>query len=330
MTTTAVTSKQKTATAPEEQKNKGYVSANRTFKATIFAMVFSDKKELLELYNAVSGKDYTDPELLEINTLENAVYMSMRNDLSFIIDFRLSLYEHQSTYNPNIPLRNLFYISDLYSGITREENLYGTKVVRIPNPQFIVFYNGEKEMPDRTVLNLSDMYYKQEGNVPEQFDLELKVIMLNVNSGHNKELMDSCKTLREYAEYTARVRNYAREMSLESAVERAITECIAEGILADFLRKNKAEAKKMSIYEYDQEKHIRQEREAAREDGLEEGRKEGRKEGREEGREEGKKLAVEMLCELGVAKETAVLQLIERYGMEQEEAAGFVARYWKE
>ena len=89
---------------------------NRLYKSKIFAMLYSNKKELLELYNAISGRHYEDPELLEINTLENAIYMSMHNDVSFLIDSRLSLYEHQSTYSPNLPLRYLFYISDLYSG----------------------------------------------------------------------------------------------------------------------------------------------------------------------------------------------------------------------
>ena len=100
---------------------------NRTYNSRIFEMIFSDKTELLTLYNAVNKTHYTDAEQLEINTLENAIYMSMHNDLSFLIDSRLSLYEHQSTYSPNLPLRYLFYISDLYSVMTRDSNLYGTK-----------------------------------------------------------------------------------------------------------------------------------------------------------------------------------------------------------
>ena len=97
-------------------------------------MLFEDKNNLLELYNAMTGKQYTDPDLLEINTLENAIYMTMKNDISFLIDGRLSLYEHQSTYNPNLPLRFLFYISRLYMGMTKDENLYGTKTIQLPPP----------------------------------------------------------------------------------------------------------------------------------------------------------------------------------------------------
>lgn len=241
---------------------------NRTYKATIFAMLFEDKEHLLELYNAVSGKHYTNPEMLEINTLENAIYMAMRNDISFLIDARLSLYEHQSTYSPNLPLRFLLYISALYSSMTKDANLYGTKAIELPPPRFVIFYNGKEEQPDRQILKLSDLY-----TINEECSLELEAVMLNVNSGHNKELMEMSHTLWEYAEYTARVREYTETMELEEAVERAIEECIQEGILKEFLEKNRAEAKNMSIFEYDQERHIKQEREEA----WEEGRKAGKR-----------------------------------------------------
>ena len=245
---------------------------NRLYKSRIFAMLYSDKKELLDLYNAISGKHYEDPELLEINTLENAIYMSMHNDVSFLIDFRLSLYEHQSTYSPNLPLRYLFYIADLYSGITKDENLYGTRCVQIPAPQFVIFYNGSEKLPDRTVLKLSDAYSVKEDSPA----LELIAIMLNINSGHNEVLKNTCKSLKDYSEYTRRVREYAAVRPLEEAVEQAIMECIEEGILSEFLRKNRAEAKLVSIYEYDQEKHMRQEREASWEEGMEKGMEKGR------------------------------------------------------
>lgn len=208
--------------------------------------------------------------MLEINTLENAIYMAMRNDISFLIDARLSLYEHQSTYSLNLPLRFLLYISALYSSMTREANLYGTKPIELPPPRFVIFYNGKVEQPDRQILKLSDLY-----TIKEECSLELEAVMLNVNSGHNKELMEMSHTLWEYAEYTARVREYAEVMELEEAVERAIEECIQEGILKEFLEKNRAEAKNMSIFEYDQEKHIKQEREEAWEEGRKEGKKAG-------------------------------------------------------
>ncbi len=241
------------------------LKSNRLYKSRLFVMLFEDKKNLLELYNAVSGKHYEDPELLKINTLDNAIYMSMRNDLSFLIDARLSLYEHQSTYSPNLPLRFLFYLSDLLSGITRDENLYGKKKVKIPTPRFLVFYNGEAPQPDSKVLKLSNLYETEE----TEHNLELEVLMLNINAGHNPELMAASHTLWEYAQYTARVRKYAGEMSVSEAVDRAIAECIHENILKEFLEKYQAEAKNVSIYEYDEERHLRQEREAAWEEGKE-------------------------------------------------------------
>ena len=251
------------------------ISVKRDYKSRMFIMIFGDKKELLQLYNAVGRRNYDDPELLTINTLENAIYMSMQNDLSFIIDSRLSLYEHQSTYNPNLPLRFLLYLSDLYEKMIVGKNVYGTKVIPIPAPKFIVFYNGKEERPERESIKLSDAYMTQD----EEVSLELCVDVLNINVGHNKELLHTCKTLGDYAEYVRRVRAYAEEMPIEEAVDRGIDECIREDILREFLERNRAEARSMSIYEYDQEEHIRLEREDARAEGKKEGIEQGIEQG---------------------------------------------------
>ena len=256
------------------ENNMDVLTANRTYKSRIFAMLFSDRNELLKLYNAINGTSYDDPDLLQINTLENAVYMSMQNDVSFIIELGLNLYEHQSTHSPNLPVRYLLYVADVYSDYTKDMNLYGTKAVKLPTPKFVIFYNGQAEQPDRKELKLSELF-----TVPEEApSLELKAVMLNINKGHNRKLMETCKTLHDYAEYTSRVREYAAEISLDEAVERTITECISEDILADFLRKNRAEAKKVSIYEYDEERHMRQ----TREEGVEEGYTKGINQGIEQ------------------------------------------------
>jgi hypothetical protein len=256
---------------------------NQTYKATVFAMVFREKPALLNLYNAVNGTDYRDSELLTVNTLENAIYTNIHNDVSFLIDSRLSLYEHQSTRNPNMPLRFLMYIADLYSVLVKDKNLYGTRLVPLPTPQFLVFYNGTDEVPEEQFLRLSAAYL-----IPEtEPSLDLVVRMLNINSGYNRKLLESCKELGDYAEFTRLVRFYQEQHSLERAIDLAIDQCIRNGNLKEFLERNRAEVKKVSIYEYDAEKHIQLEREAAREEGWEEGREEGRKVGREEGREEG-------------------------------------------
>ena len=257
------------------ESNIDVLTANRMYKSRIFAMLFSDRNELLKLYNAINGTSYDDPDLLQVNTLENAVYMSMQNDVSFIIDMRLNLYEHQSTYSPNLPVRYLLYVADVYSDYTKDMNLYGTKAVKLPTPRFVIFYNGQAEQPDRKELKLSELF-----SIPDADpSLELKAVMLNINKGHNRKLMETCRTLQDYAEYTFRVREYAAEMPLDLAVEQAITECISEEILADFLRKNRAEAKKVSIYEYDEERHMRQ----TREEGMEEGYANGFSQGIEQG-----------------------------------------------
>ena len=139
--------------------------------------------------------------------------------------------------------------------------------------------NGAEPQPDRKILRLSDLYTVR----MKETQLELTAVLLNINRNHNRELMEACKDLKDYAEYVDRVRKYARELPLSEAVECAITECIREGILKEFLEKNRAEVKKMSIYEYDQEKHIRMERQDAWEEGVEAGRREGIKEGIKEG-----------------------------------------------
>ena len=222
--------------------------AARSYKARLFEMIFHKKDELLKLYNAVNGTDYQDPELLEINTLENAIYMSMKNDISFLIDGRLSLYEHQSTRNPNLPLRFLLYISHLYSRLTVKANLYGERIVQIPAPEFLIFYNGKDEMPERQLLKLSDMYSVKEEN-PK---LELEATLLNISGTNNRKLKEACRTLRDYAIYTDKIREYTATMELVEAVDRAINECVEEDVLRDFLMKHKAEARAMSIFEYDQ------------------------------------------------------------------------------
>ncbi|WP_347104735.1 hypothetical protein [Mediterraneibacter gnavus] len=150
----------------------------------------------------------------------------------------------------------------------KDENLYGTKCIQIPTPQFVIFYNGSQEQPDRKILRLSDAYCVKE----EHPALELTAVMLNINRGHNEKLKEMCKSLKDYSEYTARVREYAQVKPVEEAVEQAISECIQEGIMAEFLKQNRAEAKQVSIYEYDEEKHMRQEREASWEEGKLEGK----------------------------------------------------------
>ena len=230
---------------------------NRNYKDTVFRMLFQDRENLLSLYNAVNGTVYEDVDGLVITTLQDAVYMNYKNDVSFVFDFTLSIYEHQSTVNQNMPLRDLIYVSKVLQGQMKDQDIYSSRQIKLPTPKFVVFYNGTDEQPEKQTLRLSDAYEKQ----LEEVELELTVTVYNINYGHNQKLLEACQTLKEYAQYVAAVREYAKEMPLAEAVESAVDSCIRQGILADFLRKNRAEAIEMSIFEYDEEKHLKSERE---------------------------------------------------------------------
>ncbi len=282
---------------------------NREYKDTIFRWIFSIIENLLSLYNAVTGKNYQNPEDLDIVTLENAIYMGMKNDLAFVLEMGLYLYEHQSTYNPNIPLRDLFYIASEYQDLVDEKSRYiPPEFKRFRTLNFLVFYNGtDRNVPDRTELRLSDAFE----NPMQDPALELKVTMLNINAGHNEELMNNCHVLWEYAEYVARVRKYAAELPLNEAVELAITECIREGILAEFLQHNRAEVYKVSIFEYDKEKEEKKLRKAERECGREEGLQEGLKEGLQQGRLEERKSLLALIAKMSAGGDADKITMLE-------------------
>ena len=192
-----------------KRKNKK-VTANRNYKDTVFRKLFSDRRNLLSLYNAINGTAYTDETKLEIVTLENAIYMGMKNDLAFIIDTNLFLYEHQSTYNPNMPLRDLFYISSEYQKLVDRKSLYSSILLKLPAPNFIVFYNGKRKMPDRWTNCLSESYENQQGDP----NLELKVVTININRDCNRKLMEQCRILGEYAQYVEKVRENAEIIAM--------------------------------------------------------------------------------------------------------------------
>lgn len=247
--------------------------ANRQYKDTVFRMLFSEKKELLSLYNAVNGTGYDDPEELEITTLKNAIYMTVKNDISCVIDMRLNLYEHQSTVNPNIPLRDLDYVARTYARFYEDEDIYSPRIIKLPNPKFIVFYNGLDKQPARRKMRLSDAY----SNVEEHPSLELIVMQININPGYNDDLLNNCPSLLGYMQFVEKIRENQKTMPLTEAVTHAVNDCIKENILAEFLKKNKAEVVSMSLFEYDEKKHERTMMEIGREEGLAEGRAEATK-----------------------------------------------------
>lgn len=250
---------------PENRKLSS-VSVNREYKSSVFKSYFSIKENCLALYNAVRGTNYTEEDDLKIETLENAVYLKIYNDVSFVISGYVNLYEHQSTVNPNMPIRDLFYIADMYKAIVMgpDNDLYGSKLIKVPNPVFMVFYNGLMNAPERDILRLSDAFE----NKTDDPELELIVQFVNINYGQNKELMDKCVQLRDYAILTFRVReNLEAGMDIREAAAKAIDDCINDNIMRDFLIKEKAGVIEMHVLDFNEEKHDRSLREEGREEG---------------------------------------------------------------
>ena len=292
---------------------------NRNYKDTVFRMLFQDRENLLSLYNAVNGTAYEDVDGLMITTLQDAVYMNYKNDASFVFDFTLSIYEHQSTVNQNMPLRDLIYVSKVLQGQMKDQDIYSSRQIKLPTPKFVVFYNGTDEQPEKQTLRLSDAYEKQ----LEEVELELTVTVYNINYGHNQKLLEACQTLKEYAQYVAAVREYAKEMPLAEAVESAVDSCIRQGILADFLRKNRAEAIEMSIFEDDEEKHLKSEREIWLAEGIEEGTRLGIEKG----------IASEIVSmglECGLSKEQILHRLQTKLNISEQTAKEYFEQYRKE
>jgi len=247
--------------------------ARRDYKSSFFARVFNDRKKALSLYNAIRGTNYQDVEKLEIVTLRNAIYLNLENDLSILVDSSLYLFEHQSTVNPNMPLRDLFYVARHYQKLAGDIEIYYGSAQKIPAPFFVTLYNGLEPQPERREMKLSDLYEPK----PEEKDinLELKVVQLNINPGFNEELKKSCKPLQDYVTLVEKIRYYENEYELDAAVERATEESIREGILSDFLLKQKKEAQQMIIYDMTDEQIREVIRRAARREGRAEGREEG-------------------------------------------------------
>ena len=241
---------------------------NREYKDRLFKFIFGNpenKEWTLSLYNAVNGSSYTNPDDIKLTTLENVVYMNMKNDVSFLIADTMSFYEQQSSFNPNMPMRFFVYAGMVYSRYietSQEYRKYSSKQQKAPTPKCICFYNGTSEKDDKTILKLSDSF-------DSESDIEVVVTMINVNYGHNKELMEACKPLEEYAFFIDRVRMYQKDSdNLEEAIDKAVEDLPDNSMIKQFLMINKAEVKRMCITEYDEERTLNETREEGREEGA--------------------------------------------------------------
>ncbi len=225
---------------------------NRNYKDRLFRKIFNEKENILALYNAMNHSNHTDLEQLEILDNENdVIYLNYRGDVSFIVDPCLFLYEHQSTYNPNMGVRGLLYFSQMYNAYIEKHNLnrFSSKLLQLPVPKFVVFYNGTSWNEEEKELRLSDCFAK-EGNNDEEPCVEVIAKMININYGKNKELMAHCKPLRDYAIFVNKARCYSQEMELKAAINRAIDECIEEDCLKELLTKSRLEVLELMMDTY--------------------------------------------------------------------------------
>jgi hypothetical protein len=257
------------------------MAGNREYKSDVFSMLMEDKRNALQVYNAVNGSDYDNPELVEIYNLDKGISLSVRNDASFVLDASLSIYEHQSTVCPNMPVRSLVYFSGILEKMLKDRNIYGRKLVRLPVPKFAVFYNGDEEQPEQQEMKLSDAFE----HPVERPELELICKVYNINKGRNKELLESCPVLKEYMTFVDYVRGFHKENGreqLELSIEQAIDRCINEGVLKKFLIERRSEVLKTMQLDYTFERQIMLEREDSRQEGLREGRSQGLSQGKYE------------------------------------------------
>ena len=258
------------------------MTENREVKSDVFSMLMMEKKYALQVYNAVNNTNYENPEDIQIFRLEKGISLSMRNDASLILDMYLNIYEHQSTYSPNMPLRSLLYLAEMYKILVKDKDLYGRTLIKIPTPKFVVFYNGTEERPSVETLRLSDAFI----HTTDTPDLELVCTVYNINLGKNGEFLKKCPVLAEYMQFIDEIRQNERTGD-ERPIEKAIDWCIEHDILREFLKERRSEVlKAMTIdmtFERREELIRRDERAAGREEGREEGLASGLARGREEG-----------------------------------------------
>ena len=248
-------------------------AVNREYKDRLFAFIFGkeeNKKWTLSLYNAINKTYYTNEDDIVINTMSDTIYMGMKNDVSFLISDILNLYEQQSTYNPNMPVRQLMYLGRQYDKYIKDtkQNIYGKKLMHLPVPKLITFYNGTEDYGD-AVLHLSDSF----NDASDNSDVQVSVRVININSGRNDDILKACNPLKEYTWFVECVRNnkLGLGMSMEDAVDKAINMMPDDFQIKRFLDGNRAEVKNMCITEYNEAETMQMFKEEGREEGIAEG-----------------------------------------------------------
>ena len=331
----------------------------RQYKDNVFCLLYRDKNNLLDLYNGLNDTNYTNVDDLTVTTLKGGVYMKYKNDASFVFGQDLYMFEQQSSRNPNMPLRFLHYLSDVYRQMYNNSDLHRSTTLKIPVPHFVTFYNGKQPLEAESILRLSDMYEKNI-DCPE---LELMVRVININTDNNagnksrtfnsnindnsvsnsnihtysSEFLSKCETLKDYMIFVnkVRVKTDVEKIDISTAVTEAVDECIAENVLSEFFRNHREEVITVSIYEYDEEGHLEIVKEEGRQLGIAEGKQLGLAQGRQIGFNEGKQLeltkginAFIKLCkDMNLSDDDTVNKLIEDYQLSKDEAVNAVKNY---
>lgn len=288
---------------------------NREYKDSVFVDLFySDetaKKNLLSLYNALHGTDLTDEGLIKKIKIEDILYKNFNNDISCQVGEGVFVFgEHQSSVNPNIPVRYAMYAGRAYEQILDKRDRYRTRLVKIPTPEFYVFYNGKKDYPVQKELSLSDAFMAGPGSN----SMELKVTVININADKAHDILNKCKVLKEYSQFIRAVRAYDDE---KDPIKKAIEECMGKGILAEYLERKGSEVRNMLVAEYSYEEDIQVKQEEARIEGI------------EQGIEQGIKVLIETCQDFNMDKQDIGSRVMEKFMVSEKDAAEYLKRYWK-
>ncbi len=257
-----------------EYINKKNASGNAEYRSDAFSMLMRQPDYALDVYNAMNNTHYDNPDDLDIFLLENGISLTIRNDASFIIYNCLCIYEHQASFNPNMPIRELIYFSNLIMRLIRTNriNVYGQAQVKMPTPQFVVFYNGADKRPEREQFRLTDAFDEIKGEPP----IELICSAININPDMNRELREKSYVLNGYCIFVEKVRQYIKQdITLEEALDISVGECVREHILEEFFREHGNEVKKMETLDFTFETRIELEKRDARLEGIREGELKG-------------------------------------------------------
>ena len=339
----------------------------RQYKDNVFCLLYRDKNNLLDLYNGLNDTNYTNVDDLTVTTLKGGVYMKYKNDASFVFGQDLYMFEQQSSRNPNMPLRFLHYLSDVYRQMYTNSDLHRSTMLKIPVPHFVTFYNGKQPLETESILRLSDMYEKKI-DCPE---LELMVRVININTGaiinqklldtekndiingtnqsddfdksnkninvgnatnshtYSSEFLSKCETLKDYMTFVnkVRVKTDIEKIDIRTAVIEAVDECIAENVLSEFLKNHREEVITVSIYEYDEEGHLEIVKEEGRQLGIAEGEKLGIIKGEEKERSNGIKVFIKLCKDMNLSDEDTINKLVEDYQLSRDEAINAIKNY---